>query len=68
MTKKMAVKRAWMINTMLEKVKEKARQLQIEMDVEGINYDSEFASLNQTLEELIGFDLEDSIIYAEWGE
>lgn len=68
MTRKSAIKRAEQIDNMLKKVQEKVRDLLLTMDQEGLNYYPHLKEMEETLEALYGFDLEDSIINAKWYE
>lgn len=65
MTRKTIIKRAEQIDDMLQKVKDKAQKLLETMDEDGTNYYPHFKELINTLESLVGFDLEDSIIIAK---
>ena len=60
------VKRAWTINNHLEKLRQEAQALADECkehadDYDLADWDFELAELNNVLEDLAGFDLEDAI-------
>lgn len=68
MTRKQAIKRAWEINNMLTKLKEKAEKLSDEIaNIEDNEDYDDFSlrSVRYTLDDLVNFDLEDSIYTAE---
>lgn len=68
MTRKQAINRAKQITVMLEKLQEKAEQLSDEIANIEDNQDYDDPSLRDlryTLDDLVNFDLEDSVISAE---
>ena len=68
MTRKQAIKRAWEINNMLNKLKEKAEKLSDEIaNIEDNEDYDDFSlrSVRYNLDDLVNFDLEDSIYTAE---
>ena len=65
MTRKQVIKRAEQLDDMFNKFKAKCKELVETINEEGYDYNAKFYVLRSTLENIVDFDLEDSILDAK---